>query len=200
MTRMVVALLLATAPLAAAPLPKAKGPVPPPIMTTEGDTKVSEIRGVDGTSELTEVVAKVETSDGKIRVTGRHQLDRGRPVQSTYEVTTSGIFLVAYDGKDLPARRECLRLPTRAGDTWSWEQTAPGVLPSKQTWTVVGEEDVEVPAGKFRAVRVEGKLESKAPTLVGSYWYAPGVGQVKSEIMTSTGLQTTVLKSFKPGM
>jgi hypothetical protein len=73
------------------------------------------------------------------------------------------------------------------------------VAPAKHTRTVAGEEVVEVPAGKFRALWVESKLESAAPTPTGTYWYAPGVGVVKSVLNTSTGVQTTVLKSFTSG-
>jgi hypothetical protein len=63
--------------------------------------------------------------------------------------------------------------------------------------TIHGFEEVEVPAGKYRAVRVDtaagmfngNPVEAKA-------WYAPGIGLVKSEGSFGHKL---VLKSFTPG-
>ena len=55
------------------------------------------------------------------------------------------------------------------------------------------EEEVEVPAGKFRAVRVEMEAGESTTTL----WFAPQVGLIK---MAGAGTdQVTVLKEFKPG-
>lgn len=68
------------------------------------------------------------------------------------------------------------------------------------TSRVVGVKEVEVPAGKFSAVRVE---EDVVFTNRGrpddhfrrTFWYAPGVGVVKEDISG----RTAVLEAFSPG-
>jgi hypothetical protein len=150
--------------------------------------------------EVTEEVTKVERKGGTVRVTTSHQVHGGGRTEGTFEASDKGIFLVAVGGKDLPDPRPDLRLPAKAGDTWTWSEEKPMFAPAKHTWTVGKWEEVEVPAGKFQALRVESKLESpRVPALTGTYWYAPGIGVVKSVLNTSTGVQTTVLKSFKAG-
>jgi hypothetical protein len=70
-----------------------------------------------------------------------------------------------------------------------------GWLPGKRT--VAGVEDVEVPAGTFRAVRVEWDCapDNEAPYRV-TIWYAPGIGEVKTAI---DGKVRSTLRSFSPG-
>ena len=51
---------------------------------------------------------------------------------------------------------ELEQLPAKPGTAWEWEgQPASGADPPKVQFKVVGEEEVEVPAGKFKAIRVE---------------------------------------------
>jgi hypothetical protein len=61
-------------------------------------------------------------------------------------------------------------------------------------------EEVEVPAGKFEAVRVEGVVDlGTGRTQKSVEWHAVGVGVVKLVVDRGGGEQTTVLKSFTPG-
>jgi hypothetical protein len=200
MSRLAIVLVpLACLPLAAAPVSKEREAKAPFLMTREGDTKVSEIAG-DSVIEVTEVVTKVERKGDTVRVTISQQAHGGGETERTFEASDKGVFLVAVGDKELPDPRPYLRLPAKTGDTWTWRQEDPMVAPAKHSRTVAQWEEVEVPAGKFQALRVEAKLESPGlPTLTGTYWFAPGFGEVKSVLNTSTGVQTTVLKSFKPG-
>jgi hypothetical protein len=200
MSRLAIVLVpLACLPLMAAPLTKDREKAAPFLMTKEGDTKVSEIAG-NSVTEVTEVVTEVERKGETIRVTTRQQVHGGGHTDRTFEASDKGVFLVAVGGKDLPDPRPDLRLPAKAGDAWTWREEAPLFAPAKFTWTVGKWEEVDVPAGKFQALRVELELESgRPPARTGTYWYAPGLGVIKSVLNTSTGVQTTVLKSFKPG-
>lgn len=61
--------------------------------------------------------------------------------------------------------------------------------------SVKGIEELEVPAGKYLAIRVEesalmGRTEPRSTT-----WYAAGIGEIKRVSFTGT----KVLKSFTPG-
>src|SRR5262249_18740166 len=96
-----------------------------------------------------------------------------------------------------------LRLPATPGDTWDEElpvRTKDG--PLKMKYTTGKEEDVEVPAGKFRAVRVEAVSQvASSPTQI-TYWFAAGVGSVKivyKDTGPKGGERVTVRKSFEPG-
>jgi len=61
-------------------------------------------------------------------------------------------------------------------------------------------EDVEVPAGKFHAVRVESEEPvGKELTQKTTTWYAPGVGWVKMVLQFGDAKEVKVLKSFAPG-
>jgi hypothetical protein len=46
--------------------------------------------------------------------------------------------------------------------------------------TVGDEEEIETPAGLFKAVKVTGRVKDKQGTLETSIWYARGVGAVKA--------------------
>jgi hypothetical protein len=67
-------------------------------------------------------------------------------------------------------------------------------------FTVGGEEEVEVPAGKFKAIRIrqESTLKNRSVSRVIDWW-APGRGTVKSRQIYDDGTEVVrVLKSFKP--
>jgi hypothetical protein len=202
MSRLIVAIVpfavLAGLPLAAAPGPKSKDSAAL-LMTQEGDKRVSESRSGDSLVEVAEVVTKVERTGDTVRVTTSQQVNGRAQPDLTYEASPKGVFLVAVGGKDLPAPRPYVRLPAGPDNSWTWEEgETAGRAAAKHTRTAARWEEVEVPAGKFHALRVESKLESPGvSTLTGTYWFAPGVGEVKAVIRTSTGEQTTELKSFK---
>jgi hypothetical protein len=71
-------------------------------------------------------------------------------------------------------------------------------------YRVEGEEDVEVPAGKYKAVKVHVKIESGTRhSAEGTEWYAKNVGIVKSEITIKAGgedfTMIAELKKFDAG-
>ena len=77
-----------------------------------------------------------------------------------------------------------LKMPAKVGTKWESDSGQ---------HTVTKEEEVEVPAGKFPAIRVE-LVSGASKTLL---WFAPNVGLVK---MQSEGSERMlVLKEFKVG-
>jgi hypothetical protein len=79
-----------------------------------------------------------------------------------------------------------LKSNAKAGHSWE--------VPDRGTRTVHGPEDVQVPAGKFKALRVV--WEHDGGTLTS--WYAPGVGEIKRvEKRGGQDVVTRNLKSFK---
>jgi hypothetical protein len=97
--------------------------------------------------------------------------------------------------------REELRLPAKAGNAWTWDPAgASHNPPTTVTYKVVGEEEVEVPAGKFKAVRVEAVWAAGPVTHRTETWYAPRVGMVKRVVGVGKDQQETELLSFSaPG-
>jgi hypothetical protein len=81
--------------------------------------------------------------------------------------------------KHAPARQV---LPNRlvAGAKWNWQGrsiTGQDMFESSQ---VIGPEIVQVPAGRFRAMKIVSKVTYGEAAMKKTYWYAEGVGLVKS--------------------
>ncbi|QJW99251.1 hypothetical protein [Frigoriglobus tundricola] len=94
-----------------------------------------------------------------------------------------------------------LKAPVRVRAEWAFTITGPGITNRKGTMTVLGIGDVEVPAGRFSAARVEQKVTFTGTGDVldvdfsQTFWYAPDGGLVK----WACGEASSVLKTFTPG-
>lgn len=67
--------------------------------------------------------------------------------------------------------------PLKQGARWNFDGQA-GDLKVHQHYEVIGEEDVDVPAGKFHAFRIHGEQTSPSPMTI-ERWFALGTGIVK---------------------
>jgi hypothetical protein len=176
-----LAFLIATV-AKAAPAPKSADPTWLPIK--EGDTRVYEVRDGDRVlTTYTDVVTKLEKKDADLHVTIRRQSPAADPFVTTIAVTGGGLLRVAINGQKLETPSLLLKTPPKVGAKWDV---------GAARYEVTQEEDVEVPAGKFKAARVK-LIDGAESTL----WFAPNVGVIK---MASTqGPVVQVLKEFKPG-
>jgi len=177
--------LFAASVACAAPAPKAKDAVYFP--TREGDTRVYEfIAGEKAEVGFTDVVTKVEKKDGAVHVTiTRNYRPEFAPYVTTIAVSSEGLFRVAANGEAMAKPITLLKMPAKVGTKWELDGGA--------QYTVTKEEEVEVPAGKFHALRVESVAGDSKTTL----WFAPNVGLIK---MASDGSdRVQVLKEFKGG-
>jgi hypothetical protein len=195
------ALLVALAALApAAPRPKEPGKPPAYFATRVGDRLVYDDRGRVRTWEVT----TAEEKGGETLVTvSEGSGDKQYQVEKV-SVSVKGVCQLEVFRFKFEANYYYIKSPARAGDTWDVHTAS---LQAFQGWTgtlTVGkEEEVETPAGKFRAVPVEAvgtplDRNSKPTGKAERYtrWFAEGVGVVK---MTYPDGQTRVLKSFTPG-
>jgi len=182
---LIAVLAMSLIPIAhAAPGPKGKDAVWFPIR--EGDTRVYEVRvGDKAESTYTDVVKKVEKKHAALHVTIHRDYPGSTPYVTIIAVTDEGLFRVAVNGKEFAKPIQLLKTPPKVGTKWELDGGA--------RYEVTKEEDVEVPAGKFKAVRVEQVNGGTTTTL----WFAPTVGLVKMAVGGSA--QVTVLKEFKPG-
>jgi hypothetical protein len=176
LSRLLLALALLGAPATAAPVPKVKGS-PYHFPTTVGAKWVYETP--DGGLESA-VVSAVE-KDGDDLVVSREGVDGTRTAYTKVVVSLDGLrqereFTGGKVGWVLKAN-------VKAGDSWD--------MPEGGKRTVHGPEVVEVPAGKFTALRVEFEQSG------GNYtsWYAPGVGEVKR--VMKRGESETVTRALK---
>jgi hypothetical protein len=81
--------------------------------------------------------------------------------------------------------KQLLKNPLTSGDSWTWKGKGMMGIAIEETNEVAGPETVSVPAGKFTAMKVTTKVIQGGAPVTKTYWYAPGVGLVKS--MTDTG-------------
>lgn len=94
-----------------------------------------------------------------------------------------------------------LKNPLRKGETWNWSGTGTAMSVNISTENLVaGEELVDVPAGKFHAMKVITHVTQAGSVLTQNYWYAPNVGLVQSTWQgdTTASLAPTVLLDWGP--
>ncbi|MFO0801903.1 MAG: hypothetical protein U0791_02100 [Gemmataceae bacterium] len=110
-----------------------------------------------------------------------------------YRVAEDGVFVIAeYDltgmaWKDLKTPRCLMRLPPTEGSQWEDRDAESGI----HCVNTVGKRvRVKVVAGTFDAYVVESKQTKKGQLLSErKFWYAPGMGMIKSEINGESGME-----------
>jgi DUF3108-like len=189
--RLFLIIALASSSAAAPPLKPAPRYYYP---TTLGDKLVYALRDDDKNTEVTEIVERVEAKDAGIIVTMRRTPgDLTRKVW----VTETAVLAVSEQGIDHDPPITLVKLPAKAGAEWdSTPKAARLGAVSGHKSKVVGEEEVEVPAGKFKAIRVDSIISLSGERYTVSQWYVPGVGLVKTQRAPN---DREVLKSFAPG-
>ena len=70
-----------------------------------------------------------------------------------------------------------IAIPLKRGAKWNFDGQA-GDLEVHQHYEVTGEEDIQVPAGKFHAFRIHSEQTSPSPMTI-DRWFATGTGIVK---------------------
>jgi Protein of unknown function (DUF3108) len=167
---------------------------------TVGDRWVTEMQYKTFSSEYTEVVTAVEKKDEATLVTiGREVEGTVGPQVSQIRITDKGIFRVSSLGTVYDAPYCVLRLPLKVGETWTSEVGSGGNVTSTFKYKAIKEEDVQVPAGKFRAFRIEVDLDNSGRAGRSTIWYAPQVGVVKMDHEDGDAGYVRTLKSFKAG-
>jgi hypothetical protein len=180
-----VAVLLALfiASLTAAPVPKEINPPGPFFPAKLGTAWAYRGTFPSGEQETTEVILESETKDGETRFSvGCALNDNGTGPRllgaDRFVAKADGLFLLEQAGAKYDPPLCILKLPLRRGDSWK-VSVLRGEEKVEGNFTVGKElEEVAVPAGKFRAYRVERRLVSRGKEEA-IYWYAPGVGVVK---------------------
>jgi hypothetical protein len=95
--------------------------------------------------------------------------------------------------------KQFLKNPLTSGDSWKWKGTGMMGVEIDESNEVSGPETVSVAAGKFEAMKVMTKVVQGGAPVTKTYWYAPGVGLVKSMTDTGSVKSTTELIAHPSG-
>ncbi len=182
-------LLLAATPAGAAPTPRDALPHPEYFPTTKGARWVYQSDIAGGVEEI--VVTAVELVDGQ-KVVSRAGVGANKRAYSRMAVSAKGVRRVDGSGGGTEAGDWLLKVPFKPGEAWEAADQS-----KRKTF---GPEKVEVPAGRFEAVRVV-IVSPGNPNFDTTLWYAPGIGEVKRVSHAADGSEIVVraLKSFTPG-
>jgi hypothetical protein len=148
---------------------------------TGGKTFVVKIESVETKNGATVINIVTEEANG---------------ISNSYEkllLSEKGVFRISSLGEKVEPPMCLLKLPAKPG--MEWEADAGGLV-VKETHKLFGPEEIEVPAGKYKAIRVESKViyANLDEPLRYTDWYVPGVGCIKSV----RGESVTELEAFTP--
>src|SRR5437763_3284498 len=76
--------------------------------------------------------------------------------------------------------KQYLPNPLVLGQKWEWSGKDPTQMEHREKNRVVGFYNITVPAGKFRAIKIVSEVTGGAIPMTKTYWYADGVGLVKT--------------------
>jgi hypothetical protein len=199
-------LLIGLTTLNAAPVPKEAEKEKLYFPTKEGTRLVYELKTGDTKTEITDLVTKVEVKGNVFRVTIERENGDAKRSATLFEVSAKGVFYVATNGRGEvdpePVLAPLIKLPAKSGDTWTEDRyLAQGrAKPLWYTYTVGKEEEVEVAAGKFRAIPIKLVVTQDGRHIeTNTIWCAPVVGVVKTKWKSGNDESTRELKSFTLG-
>lgn len=143
-------------------------------------------RNTSGDSQYSlKVLNEEKQSDGSIRY--EVELLAGVQVRKFFSKPKGWVLLHAErypEHEGLEAKhdppKKYLPNPLKAGLKWNWAGRDSTQTEVTENSEVTGFETVTVPAGKFRAMKVVSKVTGGAALMTKTYWYADGVGLVKT--------------------
>lgn len=125
-------------------------------------------------------ITKIEMINGKPMARLEASVNGKVVANEHLHQTAEGIFRHRNNGQEIDPPICLLKYPVKAGAKWQGEIKV-GTDDGKY-FCESKEEAVEVPAGKFKAVRVSIRLESKGQTVNTAYWFVKDVGFVKQTV------------------
>ncbi|MFO0969027.1 MAG: serine/threonine-protein kinase [Gemmataceae bacterium] len=141
-------------------------------------------------------IGKVEKIDGQMLARWEALVNGEMIASEHFSCTAKGIFRHRNNGADVTPPMRLLSFPVQIGETWEGEHKN-----GEQLSKVIGRtgyEEVEVPAGKFKAVTVHLQVETDGKMSTVTFWFAAGVGIVKEEVQDGATV-TMELERFEEG-
>ena len=146
------------------------------------------------TDNDTEYTVKVLSAEKQADGTTLYLLEKqaGVVIRDWYSKPTGWVLLrreayVGQEGLDIKYAppKQYLKNPLVAGEKWNWKGKSITQTDVEEHNEVIGIEVVKVPAGTFRAMKIVSRVSDGSAAIQKTYWYADGVGLVKS--MTEGG-------------
>jgi hypothetical protein len=125
-------------------------------------------------------IAKVETIDGTSLARLEAKVNDNIVATEHLRATDKGVFRYRNNGQEINPPICLLKYPAKSGDKWEGDITV-GKEKGKY-FCETKEEQVDVPAGKFKTMKVTVTLESKGQKVTTAYWFAKDVGFVKQTV------------------
>lgn len=148
-------------------------------------------------SKLINQIAKIEKIDG-VSLSRLETTAKGKVVASEHlSITGKGIFRNRYNGTEVSPPICMLKFPIKKDSTWKVESKV-----GEEKLSVsckLDEEEIEVPAGKFKTVKVVMDAEVVGAGIIVSttYWFAQGVGVVKQHVNINSMQFSILLEKFE---
>lgn len=125
---------------------------------------------------FTQKVTKIEKKNGQDVASVEADFG-GMMMTEQMSSNDKGILRHTFQGMPVDPPVPALKLPVKKGETWDAKLNIMG-QEQKVTMKTEGEEEVTVPAGKYKAVVVSMVIGDNQATL--KQWFAPNVGIVKT--------------------
>ena len=143
-------------------------------------------RNTSGDGEYSlKVLSEEKQVDGSIR----YLLEKmaGVKILSWFSKTSGWVLMHAerypeHEGLEIKydPPRQYLQNPLLPGAKWEWKGKDNTQTETQESNKIIRFERITVPAGKFRAMKVVSRVSGAATPITRTYWYAEGVGLVKS--------------------
>ena len=202
--RTTAALLLMSLALLAATAQKPQTPPPDYFPLRVGDWWKYRSTTADG--KQSEFTVKVLSADKQADGTNLYlveTLTSFQPINDWYSKPSGWVLMhrIAYPKNealkaDYQPVKQYLKNPLTAGASWSWKGKGMMAVDIEETSQVAGPEAIEVPAGKFQAMKVETKVIQGGTPVTKVYWFANWIGMVKSMTDTGSVKSTTELLDY----
>ncbi|HEY4310647.1 MAG TPA: hypothetical protein VGN12_14450 [Pirellulales bacterium] len=135
-------------------------------LVADGVTKTFESR-----------ITKIEEIDGLPLARFDAEINGEVVATEHLRITDEGVLRYRYNGSEVTPPVCILKFPIKDGETWQSENRV-----GNQDFVVrstVSREEVDVPYGKYEAVKVTATTEQGGQLFSTTYWFAPGIGNVK---------------------
>ncbi len=140
----------------------------------------------EGTEAVTKVTGPKTVGSTRCTAVERKAVERGRErtTHTCYLVTATEVLVIESTTPrglvESKPPRPILKFPPRAGQTWTWSpQDSAFELKITDKW--IGEETIKVPAGTYRAWKLQSVMVGEDSEMTTVTWYAPGIGMVRTE-------------------
>ena len=98
---------------------------------------------------------------------------------------------------DFTPLRPYIKIVMNDKDSWHWSGKGMMGVAIEEESVVSGPEEIVVPAGKFKAMKVITHVKQGGAPVTKTYWYGANVGLVKSRTESASMTSDTELQSYQ---